>query len=416
MSAAQKKITFFIILLITFIDWTGVGLVYPMFSSMLFEEGYLLPIGTTTDLQKGIWLGVLLATMPIAQFFSSPIIGALSDQKGRKPLLKVTLLLTIIGYGLAFWGAVTQNLLILILSRIVIGVGAGNMAVVSASLADISAENEKVKNFGYLNMAYGLGFTLGPYLGGKLSVISSLGGLAAPFVFAAAASILCLSLVLTVFKETHTLTSKAAISITKGSKNFIKAFSNPDLKYLFGCVFIFCFGWSFFWEFIPVHWIKQYKFTSTEIGSFYAYGAAFYALSCGLFLKPLSQRFKPAAMYFFGLIGLGASIGLFLIDTSTFGLWAYIPLQQILLSLLFPTASAMVSMWVKGNSQGEMLGVLSSVTSSAFAFSPLVSGFLVGASHFSPIWAGTFSMFLAAILFYYGCIRNKFSLKSLLAK
>jgi MFS family permease len=121
-------------------------------------------------------------------------------------------------------------------------------------------------------------------------------------------------------------------------------------------------------------------------------------------------------MYFFGLIGLGATIGLFLIDTSTFGLWAYIPLQQILLSLLFPTASAMVSMWVKGNSQGEMLGVLSSVTSSAFAFSPLVSGFLVGVSHFSPIWAGTFSMFLAAILFYFGCIRNKFSLKSLLAK
>ena len=97
MSAAQKKITFFIILLITFIDWTGLGLVYPMFSSMLFEEGYLLPIGTTTDLQKGVWLGVLLATMPIAQFFSSPIIGALSDQRGRKPLLKVTLLLTIIG-------------------------------------------------------------------------------------------------------------------------------------------------------------------------------------------------------------------------------------------------------------------------------------------------------------------------------
>ena len=416
MSAVQKKITFFIILLITFIDWTGVGLVYPMFSSMLFEDGYLLPIGTTTDLQKGVWLGVLLATMPIAQFFSSPIIGALSDQKGRKPLLKVTLLLTILGYGLAFWGALTQNLLILILSRIVIGVGAGNMAVVSASLADISAEKEKVKNFGYLNMAYGLGFTLGPFLGGKLSLIYSLGGFAAPFVFAAGASVLCLIFVLSIYKETHTLTEKATISITKGAKNFIKAFSNPDLKYLFGCVFIFCFGWSFFWEFIPVHWIKQYQFTSQQIGSMYAYGAGFYALSCGLFIKPISKRFKPPAMYFFGLIGLGASIGLFLVDTSMFGLWAYIPLQQILLSLLFPTASAMVSMWVKGNAQGEMLGVLSSVSSSAFAFSPLVSGFLVGANHFSPIWAGTFSMFSAALLFYFGCIRNKFSLKSLLAK
>lgn len=416
MSSYQKKITLLIILIITFIDWTGVGLVYPMFSSMLFEEGFLLPIETTSELQKGIWLGILLAAMPIAQFFSSPIIGALSDQKGRRPPLLLTLILSFVGYCLAFWGASTHNLALLILSRIVIGVGAGNMAVVNAALADISTQEDKIKNYGYLNMAYGLGFTLGPYLGGKFSVISSLGGYAAPFVFAAGASLLALAMVKWCFKETHTVSHKSEISLAKGAKNFLKAFRIVELRFLFVCVFLFCFGWSFFWEFIPVHWIKEYKFDSTQIGTLYAYAAGFYALSCGLFIKPIAKMLKPLAMYFFGLIGLGCTISLFLIDSSYFGLWAYIPLQQILLSLLFPTATAMVSMWVKDNAQGEMLGVLSSVMSSAFAFSPLVSGVLVGASHWSPIWAGTLSMLIAAAIFYLGCIRNKFSFRSLILK
>jgi len=415
MSSHQKKITLFIILLITFIDWTGVGLVYPMFSSMLFEEGFLLPISTTSDLQKGVWLGVLLAAMPVAQFFSSPIIGALSDQKGRKPLLLVTLVMSFVGYCIAFWGASSHSIALLILSRIVVGIGAGNMAVVSASLADISPDAEKVKNYGYLNMAYGLGFTLGPYLGGKLSVISSLGGFAAPFLFAAAASLFALAMVQWGFKETFTVSAKAKISLAKGAKSFMKAFRIPELKVLFLCVFLFCFGWSFFWEFIPVHWIKEYKFNSTQIGTLYAYAAGFYALSCGLFIKPLAKLIKPTGSYFFGLIGLGAAIGLFLIDSSYFGLWVYIPLQQILISLLFPTATAMVSMQVKDDAQGEMLGTLSSVTASAFAFSPLVSGFLVGASHWSPIWAGMISMFIAAVIFYFGCIKNKYSFRSLIS-
>lgn len=415
MPTRQNKFTLFIILLIAFIDWTSVGLVYPMFSSMLFEDGLLLPGETTSELQKGVWLGILLAAMPIAQFFSAPIVGALSDQKGRRPLLLITLSMTLIGYVLAYFGAATHHLTLLILSRLVIGIGAGNTAVVNAAIADISDNEAKVKNYGYLNMAYGVGFTLGPYLGGKLSTLQSFGGYAAPFVFAAITTAIALFLVLKGFKETHARGLLSEVSFTKGAKNFVKAFQNSELKYLFACVFIFCFGWSFYWEFIPVHWIKEYSFSSSQIGSLYAYAAGFYALSCGVLIKPISKIMKPPFLYFTGLIGLGIFIAPMLFDTSYVGLWIYIPLQQIVLSFLFPTATAMVSMWVKDNAQGEMLGALSSVMSSAFAFSPLVSGFFIGLSHWSPVWSGCCGMLFAAMLFYVGCLRKTSSLRSMIS-
>ncbi|NDD58206.1 MAG: MFS transporter [Chlamydiae bacterium] len=403
----KKRMILFILFLVTFLDWVGFGLVYPMFSAMLFEDGYLLSSASDSDLRRGIYLGILLSAMPIAQFFFSPMVGALSDQKGRRPLMQITLILTVAGYLFSFFAAQSRHLVGLILSRVAIGIGAGNVAVISASLADISTENEKVKNFGLLHMACGIGFTLGPYLGGKFSTINSLGGFAAPFLLAAVVGLLSLILVQIYFKEPNQNLRNCQISFFKGAKNFVKAFSNNNLKILFGCVFLFCFGWSFFWEFIPIFLIKEYKIAPSQVGTLYAYAAIFYALSCGCFLRPVSKYVKPPILYVTGLAGLSLCIGILLFDSSYSRVWLYIPLQQILLSFIFPTASAMVSSEVKDNSQGETLGILASVNSCAFAFSPLISGFIVGTSHWSPIWAGSISLLVAAALFFFGFIRKK---------
>ncbi len=85
MYSAQKKFILFILLFVAFIDWMGIGLVYPMFSSMMFHREIHLVSPETSDAMRGFWLGILLALMPISQFFSSPIIGTFSDQKGESP-------------------------------------------------------------------------------------------------------------------------------------------------------------------------------------------------------------------------------------------------------------------------------------------------------------------------------------------
>lgn len=183
---AHKKLMLFILLLVAFIDYMGIGLVYPMFSSMLFHRDIDLLSPETSDTVRGFWLGILLAMMAVAQFFSSPIIGTMSDQKGRKPLLKIALTVGVLGYLISMIGVWVESLVFLLLSRLVLGISAGSAAVVGASLADLSQPEEKAKNFGLLNMACGIGFSVGPFFGGVLSEFGlwGMGGYDKPFLFA----------------------------------------------------------------------------------------------------------------------------------------------------------------------------------------------------------------------------------------
>ncbi len=400
MYSTSKKLTLFILLFVAFIDWMGIGLVYPMFSSMLFHSDVYLVSPETTAAIRGFWLGILLSLMPLAQFFSSPIIGTLSDQKGRKPLLKISLIFGVFGYIIAMAAVYLESLSLMFVSRIVLGVSAGSAAVVGAALADLSLPEEKAKNFGLLNMACGIGFTVGPFLGGKLSQESffGAGGYDKPFLFAGVITLFNLLLLLYFFKETHHLRREVSLSFAQGLRNLKKAFKLPGIRVLFLSVFIFCFGWSFYWEFIPVTWIEDYNMSVSEVGDLFAYSAAFYALGCGLLIRPIANRVRPPAILFFSLVLVGLYIFILLSHPEKNLLWGYIPLQQFLIALLFPTAAAMVSNYVKEDAQGEMMGILQSVESGAVALSPFLSGVFVGMNYDMPIIVGGSAMLLAALV------------------
>lgn len=394
----NKKFELFLILMVVFIDWMGIGLVYPMFSSMLFQHDCQIVAPEMSEAARGIHLGILLSIMPITLFFSAPILGALSDQKGRKFLINICLLVGVLGYLIAVVGVMVESLLILIISRIAIGISAGSGAVVEASLADLSTAEEKPKNFGLFNMACGLGFTAGPFIGGQLSTSSfcSIEGYAAPFLVAAMATFINLVLIIWFFVETHLPKEKRPISWTMGITNIKKAFALPGLRTVFFCVLFACVGWSFYWEFIPVTWINQLHFSTADVGDRYAFGAAIYALGSGLLIRPIVNRFAVEKVLFYGLIGCGLSIGVLLFHDSPTSLWVYIALQQYTISLFFPTSTALVSNSVGDEAQGEVLGVLQSVQAFAFAVSPLVAGVLLSLSFAIPIVVGAGSMLIAA--------------------
>ncbi len=373
-----------------------------MFSSMIFHEGSQFFSVETTSVVRGTWLGVLLAASPLAQFLSSPIVGTLSDQKGRKPLLVNSLLIMIGGYILSTVGVWVESLALLLLGRSIVGIGAGNAAVVFASIADISKMDEKAKNFGLASMAGGIGFTVGPFFGGTLSRF----GFATPFQFAIVFSLINLFLILFWFGETHHTRKQVKLSLTLGLKNIKKAFQVPNLRALFLSFFFFCVAWSFYWEFIPVTWIQEYGLNATEVGNFYAYGAAFYALSSGLLIRPIVSRFKPLPIMFIATVLVGFIIFPLLLHTNVSVFWIYIPIQQFLIALVFPTGATIVSNSVDENSQGEIMGILQSVDSFAFASSPLFAGIFVGFSTQTPIIiAGGFMLLASLVLL--GSYRKK---------
>jgi DHA1 family tetracycline resistance protein-like MFS transporter len=292
-----------------------------------------------------------------------------------------------------------QSLPILLLSRLVIGISAGGGAVASAAIADLSLASEKPKNFGLLNMAWGLGFTVGPYFGGKLSGSGVLGwkGYDKPFLFAGVLMALNLVFLLFFFKETHIVRKGAKLSWVLGVRHLKKAFHIPGMRLLFFSIFLFALGWSFYWEFIPVTWISRYHLNVSEIGNFYAYGAFFYALGSGVLIRPVAKWLRPRKLLLGALFCSGLYMFAMLFLPSSCWLWGYLPLQQIFIAFLFPTATALISNSVAEDSQGEMLGILQSVQECAFGLAPLLSGVFFGLSHAMPIVVGGGAMLLAGL-------------------
>ena len=398
-----KKISISIVLLVAFVDWMGIGFVYPMFSSMFFQPDALF-FRESTDVIRGLWLGILLAAMPLAQFISSPILGAMSDIKGRKPILTFTLIIASLGYLLSTMGVWQKNFVLLLLGRFVVGIAAGNAAVANAVITDISHPDEKAKNFGLINMASGLGFTVGPFMGGQLS--QWFGGFDTPFLFAGALTFFNLILLYLIFKETCKPSTKKTLEFSWGAKKFKESLHIPGMRSLLLAIFIFCFGWSFYWEFIPITWIEKYGRSAAQVGDFYAYAACFYALSCGVFIRPIANRFRTAPILFYSLLGTGLFLFFLTLNTEAKNLWFYLPIQQSLIAFLFPMAAALVSNWSAHGIQGEMMGIYQSVESFAFAMSPLISGAIAGLSHNTPLFVGGSAMLLAALILGAGCKKH----------
>jgi MFS transporter, DHA1 family, tetracycline resistance protein len=399
MSQLQKKFSFFLILVVAFIDWVGIGLVYPMFSSMLFQRDCLIVPPDTSDTVRGLCLGVLLAVMPTVLFFSAPLLGTLSDRLGRRPIIIYSLVVALLGYLVAMVGVAMESFVLLLFSRVVIGVAAGSGAAVEASVADVSTPQDKAKNFGLFNMACGLGFVIGPFLGGKFSESSIwfLSGYSVPFLIAGIAVLANLLLIIWGYQETY-ISGKPSepLNWALGLQNIKKALNMKGLRFVFLSIFIACAGWSFYWEFIPVTWINENGFSTSEVGNLYAFGAAIYALSCGLLIRPIVKKYQAHHVLFYGLILNGIAITLLFMHTDPLWLLFYIALQQYAVALFFPTSTSMVSNWVDEHMQGEILGVLQSVQALALAATPLLGGVLLGIHVGMPIIVGGVSMFLSA--------------------
>jgi DHA1 family tetracycline resistance protein-like MFS transporter len=391
----KTTVPLWLVLFVIFIDWIGIGLVYPMFSTMLFHKENILLPPETSETVRGIYLGLLLAAMPIAQFFSGPVMGTLSDSRGRKPLFLLSLSLAVIGYGISMLGVFIKSIFLLIASRLIVGVAAGNAAVVSATISDVSEEHNKTKNFGLYGTACGLGFTLGPFLGGKFSETSFL----LPFFLAFICTLINLLCIAFLLPETNKQRKNSAPSLMDGLRNLKKAFYMKGLRPIFLTIFIFSFGWSFFYEFIPVVWISHYSMPPATIGLFYAYGAGFYALCASFLIQPIVNRYKKPPVLFYSLGFLGTLILALLCQPSSLWIWIYLPLVNFFVALLEPTSTVMVSDWAKKDSQGEVLGIFQSVQSVAWALSPLAAGPLLGIHTSMPMLLGGLTILLAATIF-----------------
>ena len=398
----KKNSSLAILLLIVCIDIIGLGLVLPLFAPMLFGKDFSLVSPETSNGTRGFYFGVLIALFSIGQFLSSPILGKFSDRFGRKKILVFCLLIGILANGISAIGVLYQNLYSLYISRALIGFSAGSAAVVEAALVDISSTPaEKTKYFGYFNAAMGIGFTIGPFLGGIFSSISSfkLYGFVIPFLFGVLINLLALFPVLLFYKESHLICKIKKSSSFVSSSDLRKIFKIKGMAVLLSCMFFYFLGWGVYFEFVSVYLIKKYHFDPLHIGYFYGYSALLYALFSSTLITPIVNQLgtKNALLYSTFLAGLVAFILLFIQDP--FFVWFFLPPFIFLLTFPPPTSTTLVSNLVEQDMQGEALGIYQSVQCIAWAAAPLIFGAVIGIYSSMPIVIGGSILILSALLY-----------------
>ncbi|GAB5555251.1 MAG: tetracycline resistance MFS efflux pump [Saprospiraceae bacterium] len=402
MSTTQKpKASLLTIFITVFIDMLGVGIIIPVIPVLFFDGDSSMLDPSITEAQRSILYGFLIAAYPILQFFGAPLLGALSDRYGRKPMLTMSLFGTMIGY-LLFAYAIKQELLwLLFASRMLPGFTGGNISIILSSIADVSDMKTRTKNFGLVGMAFGIGFILGPTLGGVLADNSVVAWFnpETPFYFTAFITLLNIVLVAIRFRETLDEPSTEPFSLFQGFKNIAVSFTSPNLRGIFTIVLALSLGFTFFTQFYAVLLIQEFDFTEKNIGLLFGWIGIWLALTQGLLVRKLSDLFAPKAILRVSILALSMGIGLVLLPETSWWFYVIAPLIAISQGVTSPNITSVISEQANPSQQGEILGINQSMQSLGQAIPPIIAGYLSAINNQFPMIAAAVMIFIAWVLY-----------------
>lgn len=353
-----------IIFVTVLIDLIGFGIVIPVLP--YYIEGF-----GATPLQ----LGLLVASYSIMQFVFSPVLGGLSDKHGRRPILFFSLLGTSIGFlmvGLA--GA----LWLVFAGRVLDGITGGNISTAQAYIADVTTRKDRARGMGLIGAAFGLGFVLGPAIGGVLSRF----GTHVPFIFAA-----CLALAnaigVYVYLPESLPKEKRLAHRSSGNRIFqiFDSLKEARFRSLSILYFLVVTAFSIMTTSFALYTQERFGYDAEHNGWLFAYIGILAVLMQGGIFGRLAHAFGEAALLVIGSLILAAS--LFMVPYvgpqwgGLAGLLAGMAFFAVGNSLANPAATSLASKVAGEHEQGKALGIMQSGASLARAVGPFIAGFLL---------------------------------------
>ena len=356
----NSKLPIFVIFTTVVLDSMGIGIIIPVMPALFAEV-----TGTEKISDIAIWGGLLASTFALMQFIFGPILGALSDRYGRKPILLLALFVMAAYYLLMGFA---QTLWLLFLGRLIGGITAATHATANAYMADISSPEEKAARFGMLGAGFGLGFVLGPLIGGLLGEWGPRAPFFAAAMLAAANGVLCYF----VLKESLK---------SKNRREFMWYRANPigailDLRKFEGIyslllVFLlFTIGTSIYAAIWPFFTVERFSWSPGMIGiSLTIYGVCF-AIVQGVLVRPAIKIWGEKKTIIIGFCFEFSAMVTFAFLTDGKILIILIPLASLGV-LAQPAIQAILSKSVGDDRQGAIQGVASSLNAIAMVITPI---------------------------------------------
>lgn len=395
-----------VIFLTVFMDLVGFSIIFPLLPQMLEHylaregrEGLLGGILSVLEAASGaagagddgtflvtvLFGGVLGSLYAVLQFFFAPLWGRISDRAGRRNILVLSTAGTAVGYLVWFFAG---SFWLLVLSRTITGIMGGNISVANAAVADVTDEKSRAKGMGMLGAAFGLGFILGPSIGGGLSLVDLSGSLSAvpginPFSAAALgafvlAGINLLWIVLR-FQETLSDEHRGAAHSQQRPYNPIKAMLKVDLEgvnrvNLVYFVYTLAFtGMEFTLTFLAR---DRFDYTSAKNALLFVYVGFIIAFVQGGVVRKVAPRFGEKKVTVFGLALILPGLILLGLAESELALYTGLGVLSFGSALATPSMTALVSLYTPGARQGEVLGIFRSLGSLARAIGPIIASFV----------------------------------------
>ena len=375
----------FSIILVVFIDLLGFSLIIP-----------LLPYYAQTFQASDTTIGLLLASYAAAQLVGAPLLGRASDRVGRRPILLISIFGTFLGFLLFGFAG---SLAMLFASRILQGLTGGNLSVAQAYITDVTDAKSRNRGLGMIGAAFGLGFIIGPAVGGLLSSISY----SVPAFVAAALAFVNLLLIafwlpesLTAEKRARQIERKPAFSL----QALLQALKHPLTGPLLITRFLYSLAFVILQSIFSLFALKRFNMSVVGTGFVLTYVGVISVITQAWLVGKLSQKFRDSILIQSGLMLL--AMGLLV--------WAFAPNVPLLVFSVTPIAlgggllntilPSALTKTVEPQEVGGILGLSTSVESSTRVIAPLLGGFLLeNVAYWAPGLFGALILFVTFAYF-----------------
>jgi len=360
----KNRSPIFVLFVTIFIDLLGFGLIIP-----------ILPIFALELQASSLQIGLIAGLYSLMNFVFAPFWGTLSDKIGRRPVMLISIFITMLAY---VFFAFTNSLWFLVISRIFAGIGSANISAAQAYISDITEPKDRAKNMGLIGAAFGLGFIFGPPAGGFLKSLSGSGSVALVGYFAA--SLCAINWVLAYAYLPESLKEKQHDKPFrfKPIGDLFLELKKPVIRELFSVNFLFITSFAMMQITLAILWIEHYLLNEKQVGFVFMFMGLTSAIVQGGLVGILNKKFGEKQLLTMGTISM--AIGLMSIP--------FVPVTYFLLQLvsivfisfangcITPAISSLISQAAGKHEQGQVLGMNQSFGSLARVIGPIIGGLL----------------------------------------